>query len=235
MTHVLLPAHDQIKAVCGEEIGTFGGEVIETFDHGAFLFLRAVLPQVQSVRPDDSVQGGIAVRTCGPAILVHPYTFRQICRNGAIRAQALQTRRIERVEKSATPHEAASSYAVQEVLNQLHSAIQSCCAPEVFAVSVEQMRSAAEQDADTALAMLPMLRFFQTSHNSNLLNEILRRFESGGDHTRFGLMNAVTSLARDTANPETRWRLEELGGTVPALRRPVAPKPTPARAEAVMV
>jgi hypothetical protein len=30
-------------------------------------------------------------------------------------------------------------------------------------------------------------------------------------------MNAVTSTARDTRDPEVRWRLEELGAQVPAL------------------
>ena len=28
-------------------------------------------------------------------------------------------------------------------------------------------------------------------------------------------MNAVTAVARDTTNPETRWRLETIGGAVP--------------------
>jgi hypothetical protein len=40
----------------------------------------------------------------------------------------------------------------------------------------------------------------------------------------FGFMNAVTAVARDTRDPETRWRLEELGGAVP-LVRPTRPKP----------
>jgi hypothetical protein len=30
-------------------------------------------------------------------------------------------------------------------------------------------------------------------------------------------MNAITSLARDTRDPERRWRLEELGGGMLAL------------------
>ncbi len=37
-------------------------------------------------------------------------------------------------------------------------------------------------------------------------------------------MNAVTSVARDTADPEVRWRLEEMGGGICAGHTP-APKP----------
>jgi hypothetical protein len=53
-----------------------------------------------------------------------------------------------------------------------------------------------------------------------MLGDILDRFTKGSDRSRFGLMNAVTSLARDTRDPELRWRLEELGGAIPAGRVP---------------
>ena len=55
-------------------------------------------------------------------------------------------------------------------------------------------------------------------------------FISGSDRNRFGLMNAVTSVARDTRDPDARWRLEELGGGIGARLRPRRPAPTPKRA-----
>jgi len=30
------------------------------------------------------------------------------------------------------------------------------------------------------------------------------------------VLNAITALARDTADPEQKWNLEELGGGIPA-------------------
>jgi hypothetical protein len=39
---------------------------------------------------------------------------------------------------------------------------------------------------------------------------------TGPDQSAFGVLNAVTSLARDTRDPETRWQLEELGGALPS-------------------
>ena len=49
-----------------------------------------------------------------------------------------------------------------------------------------------------------------------LIARIYDRFTQSGDLTSFGLMNALTSVARDEPDPEQRWRLEELGGAVPA-------------------
>jgi hypothetical protein len=49
----------------------------------------------------------------------------------------------------------------------------------------------------------------------------MERFFQEADRSRFALMNAVTSVARDTRDPEVRWRLEELGGGILAGRTPV--------------
>jgi hypothetical protein len=51
---------------------------------------------------------------------------------------------------------------------------------------------------------------------------ILERFVEGRDTSRFGLMNAITSVARDTRDPEVRWRLEEMGGGIPAALSPTS-------------
>ncbi len=64
-----------------------------------------------------------------------------------------------------------------------------------------------------------------------MIGQFLRRFRSQPDRTRFGLVNAITSLARDTRDPESRWRLEELGGAI-AAGVPGAPPSLDAVAEA---
>jgi hypothetical protein len=63
------------------------------------------------------------------------------------------------------------------------------------------------------------------------MQEIMGRFFGDEDRTRFGLMNAVTSVARDTSDPETRWNLEELGGAV-AINAPGSNPKMPARGAA---
>jgi hypothetical protein len=74
-----------------------------------------------------------------------------------------------------------------------------------------------EREADLMLLYLPLLSRLPREHFTALFATITRRFTEGGDRSRFGLMNAVTSTARDTRDPEVRWRLEELGAQVPAL------------------
>jgi len=214
----LAPTTQVIRETFAEELGLLGGEVRDAFDDGARLFLRGVLPVAADVRPGDAIRGGVALRTAGPDILVHPYTFREVCTNGAIRAHALQTRRVGRVEL------APSEWGVREVIADLRDAVQACAAPDAFRDGVDEMRSALEVQADQMLMLTAMLS--RLGHTSVVVSQVLEQFERNPDPNRsvLGFMNAVTAVARETRDPETRWRLEELGGAVPVLRPP-RPKP----------
>jgi hypothetical protein len=214
----------EIQAIFAEEVRAAGGSVSDTFDDGARLFTRSVLPGVRDVRPGDRLQGGVALRATGPDVWVHPYVFRQVCRNGAIMAHALQSEHIEGLEY-LPPEEAAS--AVRE-------AVQACCAEEAFTAAAEEMRSAVGTPIDTALNLLPMLSHLPSGARAQVLGDILDRFSREADRSTFGLMNAVTAVARDSRDPELRWRLEELGGGIPAGRTPT-PLPDDRAAAHVLV
>lgn len=212
MNATFLPTTREIKECFGREIAQLGGTVSDTYDDGARLFLRSILPGLEEARPGDRMQGGVALRVMDCTIWVHPYTFRQVCRNGAIMAQALGSQEVERVEEE---------YAADGVLAELADAVQACASPEGFRATMDEIRSAATRAADLALNVLPMLARLSAPMAGEVVEQILGRFTRERDRSRFGLMNAVTSLARDTRDPDLRWRLEEFGGGVLALLEPV--------------
>ncbi len=214
----------EIKEIFVNEVEAVGGKVSDVFDDGTRIFMRAVLSREQEVARRDRVQGGVAVRATEDDICVHPYVFRQICQNGAIRAHAIETREIRRVDFS-TEEQA-------EVASALCAAIRACCGDEAFARGAAEMRSARESSqVDLALTMMPLLaRFAQGAESSTVISLIMDRFLGGRDKSRFGLLNAVTSVARDTRDPEVRWQLEEFGGGIAAVV--AQPKPGPARVTA---
>jgi hypothetical protein len=236
MEHTGMPQHlpetRAIRDAFAGEVAAIGGEVLDEYDDGERLYLRAVLPRAGDVRPGDGIQGGVALRAAGPEIRLHPYTFRLVCANGAIHARALDTVRLARpVRVDGVPGGGAWSYEVEEVLAELAEAVRTCAAPAAFRRGVAEMRSAAELEADHALMVMPFLAQLARGGGRRarmFARHILGRFDGGDDRSAFGLMNAVTSVARDTRDPEARWRLEELGGGVPALL-PRRPKVTPAR------
>jgi hypothetical protein len=217
------PTPTQIREVFAEEVAALGGDINGVYQDEHRLYARAVLPQAADVRPGDQLNAGIAVRVAGPEILVHPYTFRQVCTNGAIAAHALQSRRLERVMATEV---FAPAYEVAATLNGFRLAMRSCAAPEVFATITAEMRSAAEQEADLMISLVPALSGMPQHIVTNLMVQISRQFGTDNDRTGFGMLNAVTAVARRLEDPETRWRLEALGGTLPArLARAEVPLP----------
>ncbi len=204
----------RIMAVFAEEITARHGDVTDTFHDGRRLFTRSILPYVETVRPKDRLQGGVALRATERELWLHPYVFRLVCRNGAIMAHALQTQHITGLDLQE----------IDEAESTVREAIGICCVEEAFTVSVQEMRASLQTEADLALNMLPALSHVSSHLGEKIFSEILDRFFKESDPTRFGLVNAITSVARDTHDPQVRWDLEELGGGVAAGK---TPKPSP--------
>jgi hypothetical protein len=194
-----------------EKISACEGKVLETFHQPGHLLVRAVLPQMEEIRAGDKVQGGVALRATDTAAWVYPYVFRLVCKNGAIMAHAAEGREIPNLD----------SVPAFEAVSLVSEAVESCCERTVFATAAEQMRTAAQQPVDAMLGMMPFLAQV-SSLAPEFARQIVERFFRESDRTRYGFMNAVTSVARDTREHVTRWRLEELGGQM-AVMQPAEP------------
>ncbi len=156
----------------------------------------------------------------GQGIYVHPYVFRQVCHNGMVAVQAIQTRRIHRFDSDAP------AFAPVETELEIRHVVRLCLTTKVFSNIADHMMSAIERrELAISLSMLS-----RTHMRNEVLSEILARFEQAHDNSLFGLVNAVTSVARDEPDPERRWRLEELGGSM-LIPVPPTPKPDSALAD----
>jgi hypothetical protein len=192
----------EVLAVFAEEIADRGGRVTDTFDDGRRLFARSVLPGLREVRRGDKVQGGVAVKATDEGVCLYPYVFRLVCTNGAILAETLGATAVDELRLQDT-------YSGRQAVRE---AVEACSDPEVFASNVRRMQSAAAADVDVALNLMPLAARFAGPGRGDVTTLVLDRFFRDGDPSRFGLANAVTSLARDTRDPALRWDLEEFGG-----------------------
>jgi hypothetical protein len=203
--------HDAFSA----EIQAAGGTVLDAFDDGCRLFARSTLPRLEEVRPHDKLQGGVALRATETEVWVHPYVYRLVCRNGAIAAHALESRCIK-ADDVPNPEDA---------IEEIRETVRACSADDVFMVQAGKIRAASSMDVtDAMLNMMAVLAHLPPRARDQIMQSVLDQYASAGDSTRYGLMNAVTATARDTRDPDLRWRLEELGGSIPALRPPKSPR-----------
>ena len=209
-----LPTTEEIALGFTREITTLGGNLTEQYDDGSRLFLRAVLDGAAEVRPKDRMWPGVALRVTDAIVSVYPYTFRQICTNGAIVANVSGGRAIARVE-----FETASEFATA-ALAEIALTIRECAKPEVFGNITEAIQRASVTPAAVQMIqMLTIVSRVSASLRRDLMQLVFAEFKRADDRTFYGIMNAFTATARDTTDPEAKWTLEELGGRVPALLR----------------
>ena len=213
---------DRILDIFTEEVQNRHGRVTDTFHDGRRLFVRSLLPHVADARPNDNMQGGLALRATEDELSLHPYLFRQVCRNGAVMAQSIESLHVEFL----------GMYSLEVGTTMLREAIANCSEERVFAKSIRGIQSLARTEIDQLLNLIPYLSHFQQAGMEHFLAEILQRYSGERDRTQFGFMNAITSVARDAHDPDDRWRLEELGGGMVARLRPKQPSDAPGRKSA---
>ena len=214
MTFDLWPTTRELLDLLSAEVAQRGGSVSNAYDDGTMLYARAVLPATREAAPGDRLQGGVALRSTEEEICVHPYVFRQVCSNGAIFAEVVGTRLIRRDECDF------------DVMPQVVEAVGACCGVEAFAEAAGRMRSARNSRENTLLSLAPFLSRLPREYVRQFLRDVTEQLAREPDRTRYGLMNAVTATARETRDPELRWRMEELGGAVADPSRHPVPRPS---------
>jgi hypothetical protein len=207
MTTSYLPLTREIHALFVDEVWAMGCVQPDVYDDDVRLFARAAYTEPVEVRRRDALQGGVALRVTDDLVNVHPFLFRQVCTNGAIMPVALHSRHVRRVEVGAPP------LVITAVLAQVRAALRASGNRAAFVDAVRAMQWATRQPPDLISHLLPMLRGMQR-RDAALHVEMVERYMREQDPSAFGLVNAVTSIARDTADPERRWSIEEMGGTM---------------------
>jgi hypothetical protein len=213
MSTSYFPTTSEITRAFADEISALGGSVSDSYDDGSRLFLRAQLSAEREVGPGDVLNAGVALRAVGPIVSVHPYIYRRVCSNGAIAAQVTGTRQILRVEF------ASATEFVAGAIDEIQLTVRQCADPAVFEKAASGMGLARNVLAEAMISALPILERIPADHREHIIAMLGREFESANDRTYFGAMNAITAVARETSDPETKWQLEEFGGSIPALAR----------------
>ena len=205
MSTKLFTDHLRIQDAFREEILDLGGTVTSEHDGNNTLFLRAQLPDCREVQAKDKIRHGVAARSGEEKIVVHPYTYREVCTNGAIHVENIASRIIDLSDRSKTSAETEFYF---------REAIRSCSSPEAFEMNLDDMKESLGRPIRMALAIASISHL---GSQSSLMERIISRFIESEDRSGFDFANAITATARDEKEPRKKWELEELGGGVLAL------------------
>lgn len=201
---------DQFWSAFAFELAEAEGEIGRSTTHRETLYAYGVLPHSAEAGLSDVHTAGVAMRASATRIWIYPYIVRQECVNGAIMAQVLDPGVIK-VEPGATRE--FTSPAIGQ-------AVRLCSAEATFQAGIRHIQAAHGMAGIGPTRALDLFIRLSDQEAGRALRQILRRFEQVNDRSAFGLMNAVTSTARDARDPDLRWQLELLGGEIAATAVP---------------
>jgi len=223
-TMLRLPTLDTILSIFREETALLGGEEYQPFQDGDILIVRSIFSLESDVRPGDTIRAGLGLFASETDIQVYPYTFREVCKNGAVSANTMACHQLLRQE---TWQADTGEQRDCDIERELREVIKQMAEPALFHEWINNMKASTNFMADLVLMLLPA--FDEMDIPPKHLIDLIRRFYDGDDQSGYGLMNSVTSVARDEPDPENRWKLESIGGQIPAWLL----KATPAKQAAV--
>lgn len=212
-----------------DEISDRSGKMLENFRHNERAFARALLPNQTEVKAKDVLQAGVALKATPSSLELHPFVYRQVCRNGTILGKSTQSHKLGQAGDSCRVEvdgKAGEVIAAAEVEGWFRDAVGVCCQPEAFYDGAQKFLTSLHWHFHDKVVVEKALAASLTSENfpahKRHFEEIMREYLNHDEPTLFRLVNAVTAVARDLHDPDQKWKLECFGGEL-ALNPPSLP------------
>ncbi len=193
-----------------ETVEIYKAEVTETM-----LYLKAIDRTLTAeITRGDMIYGGLIIRNSevgASAFRVETFILRKICSNGLIGEHSLkkvhlghQTMEIGEIDWS----DETRALEDKALWAKARDIIRLTFDSSIFSSWVKKMRESTEIAIEKPIkAINNVARLASLSEEQR--DDLLAYFS---EHTKYGLINAVTSLARETKNADEQIRLEGFGG-----------------------
>jgi hypothetical protein len=168
------------------------------------------------VRDKDVVRGGLIIRNSevgASAFKVEPFVLRKICMNGLIGEhslkkihlgrQTLETGEIDWSDETRELEDRALWAKIRDIIKATFDG-------KIFGYWVEKLKESTEIEVEKPkVAVENLVKFYGLSQEQR--DFLLMHFS---EKTKYGLVDVVTTLAREAGNVDEQVRLEEVGGKI---------------------
>lgn len=188
------------------------------------LYIKAVGHRLQAeVKKGDIVEAGVMLSNSEigkGSVNIQPFLNRLVCTNGAV-INELATRKYH-VGKELTAGNDLVVYrdktlelSDQAFWSEMIDVLNAVFTEDIFEGIVNKLRDTTERKITGNPVKVVEVFSTQNGLNQTQSNSVLTHLINGGDLSQWGLMNAVTAMAReDHLDYDEATRMESLGGTV---------------------
>ena len=190
------------------------------------MYLKVVNRRLQlDVRPGDTVQAGFVLSNSevgAGSVRVEPLVFRLVCSNGLIVPDYGQKR--YHVGRSLESEESQAIYRDETLaaddaafLMKVQDTVRLAVDQAKFAHLVNRLRDVAGDPLSGNPVSAVELLANRHSLTQDESGGVLRNLITGGDFSRYGLLNAVTRTSQEVVDYDRATELERLGGKIMTL------------------
>jgi hypothetical protein len=181
------------------------------------LYLKAIdRTLTASIRDGDVVCGGLIIRNSevgASALRAEPFILRRVCGNGLILEQSLKRvhlgRQIMEIGEMDWSEE-TRELEDRALWSKVRDIIRAAFDKKIFQSWVERLRESTKVRIERPIEAVNNI----VGHLGLSEEQKQRLLMHFSEPTKFGLVNAVTNLAREMKDVEEQVRLEELGGRI---------------------
>ncbi|MDD4989659.1 MAG: DUF932 domain-containing protein [Candidatus Pacebacteria bacterium] len=188
------------------------------------MYIQLVTPKIQGeVKKDDIVQSGLIISNsevgCG-SLKIEPLVYRLVCLNGMIAGQSLYKKHIGKSQVDGMTDGSLEllSNNTKGLMDkafwaQVNDIVDQVTSQATFDKLLIQMQEATQikLNVPTEAVEIVSKRFdLQDFEQESILNNLI----TGGDSTKWGLVNAITATANDMEDYDRGVQFERFGGEV---------------------
>ena len=190
------------------------------------MYIKVVNRRLQlDVRPGDTVQAGFVLSNSevgAGSVRVEPLVFRLVCSNGLIVPDYGQKRyhvgrALEAEESQAIYRDETLAADDAAFLMKVQDTVRLAVDQAKFAHLVNRLRDAAGEPLSGNPVSAVELMANRHALTQDESGGVLRHLVTGGDFSRYGLLNAVTRTSQEVADYDRATELERLGGKIMTL------------------
>ncbi len=180
------------------------------------LYIKAIdTTLLAEIREGDNVQGGLIIRNSevgASAFRVEPFILRQICSNGLIGEYALKKVHLGKQTELGEIDWSDETRDLEDKLiwTKARDVIRQTFDRTIFQSWVNKLQESTEIPIEKPIRAannIAKIALLTEQQKESLLAYFV-------EHTKYGLVNAMTSVARDASNPDEEVRVEEVAGKV---------------------
>ncbi len=183
------------------------------------LYIRALFPTIERdvKKIGDTVRWGVEIKNSeigAGSLTISGFALRLVCTNGMVADRTLNARHVgKREDEGILSNEALAADDVAFWL-AARDTLRATCSEATFAAVIEQLEEAGESTRVVSPVAATKVLANEFSFSEAEEEAVMLSLVSGGDHSRWGALNAVTAVAQTVESFDRQAELEGIGWQV---------------------